>query len=107
MHLAVPLLPRARPESGLISRRYRGALTFWSRSPCNASLRTETGSDHGSRRRGRAAATRRAGPGRRDQVPGLYWPDPDEERSVQEMVIYGVSFDMVGKQPIVLLKTVE
>ena len=23
------------------------------------------------------------------------------------MVIYGVSFDMVGKQPIVLLKTVE
>jgi uncharacterized protein len=26
---------------------------------------------------------------------------------VQEMVIYGVSFDMVGKQPIVLLKTVE
>src|SRR6202007_1428851 len=25
----------------------------------------------------------------------------------QEMVIYGVSFDMVGKQPIVLLKTVE
>jgi uncharacterized protein len=28
-------------------------------------------------------------------------------RSVQEMVIYGVSFDMVGKQPIVLLKTAE
>jgi len=26
---------------------------------------------------------------------------------VQEMVIYGVSFDMVGKQPIVLLKAVE
>jgi bifunctional DNase/RNase len=26
--------------------------------------------------------------------------------SVQEMVIYGVSFDMVGKQPIVLLKTI-
>jgi uncharacterized protein len=26
---------------------------------------------------------------------------------VQEMVIYGVSFDMVGKQPIVLLKTVD
>ena len=24
---------------------------------------------------------------------------------MQEMVIYGVSFDMVGKQPIVLLKT--
>jgi bifunctional DNase/RNase len=32
---------------------------------------------------------------------------PSEELSVQEMVIYGVSFDMVGKQPIVLLKTVE
>ena len=28
-------------------------------------------------------------------------------RSMQEMVIYGVSFDMVGKQPIVLLKTVD
>jgi uncharacterized protein len=27
--------------------------------------------------------------------------------AVQEMVIYGVSFDMVGKQPIVLLKTVS
>src|SRR3712207_8136668 len=26
---------------------------------------------------------------------------------MQEMVIYGVSFDMVGKQPIVLLKTRE
>ena len=26
---------------------------------------------------------------------------------MQEMVIYGVSFDMVGKQPIVLLKTME
>ena len=28
-------------------------------------------------------------------------------RRVQEMVIYGVSFDMVGKQPIVLLKAVD
>jgi hypothetical protein len=27
--------------------------------------------------------------------------------SVQEMVIYGVSFDVIGKQPIVLLKTVD
>src|SRR5262249_18297544 len=27
--------------------------------------------------------------------------------ALQEMVIYGVSFDMVGKQPIVLLKTVD
>src|SRR5665811_1989257 len=26
---------------------------------------------------------------------------------VQEMIIYGVSFDVIGKQPIVLLKTVE
>jgi uncharacterized protein len=30
-----------------------------------------------------------------------------EDASMQEMVIYGVSFDMVGKQPIVLLKTTE
>lgn len=28
-------------------------------------------------------------------------------RPMQEMVVYGVSFDMVGKQPIVLLKTVQ
>jgi uncharacterized protein len=28
-------------------------------------------------------------------------------RSLQQMQIYGVSFDMVGKQPIVLLKTVD
>ena len=27
--------------------------------------------------------------------------------NVQEMVIYGVSFDVIGKQPIVLLRTVE
>ena len=40
---------------------------------------------------------------------GETWPPQasSEERHVQEMVIYGVSFDMVGKQPIVLLKTVE
>jgi len=33
-------------------------------------------------------------------MPALYTGTP-----MQEMVIYGVSFDMVGKQPIVLLKT--
>ena len=32
---------------------------------------------------------------------------PRRTCGVQEMVIYGVSFDMVGKQPIVLLKTVD
>ncbi len=32
---------------------------------------------------------------------------PSRRILVQEMVIYGVSFDMVGKQPIVLLKTVD
>src|SRR3954451_6118868 len=32
---------------------------------------------------------------------------PPEEPLVQRMTIYGVSFDMVGKQPIVLLKTVD
>ena len=32
---------------------------------------------------------------------------PSRRICVQEMVIYGVSFDMVGKQPIVLLKTVD
>ena len=34
-------------------------------------------------------------------------PGPPEEICVQRMTIYGVSFDMVGKQPIVLLKTVD
>jgi hypothetical protein len=32
---------------------------------------------------------------------------PSEEQALQRMTIYGVSFDMVGKQPIVLLKTVD
>jgi uncharacterized protein len=32
-------------------------------------------------------------------------PGLDCREAMQEMVIYGVSFDMVGKQPIVLLKT--
>jgi bifunctional DNase/RNase len=32
---------------------------------------------------------------------------PGREIAVQQMQIYGVSFDMVGKQPIVLLKTVD
>ncbi len=37
---------------------------------------------------------------RRALAPGRsYW--------MQEMVVYGVSFDMVAKQPIVLLKTVD
>src|SRR5450755_653704 len=35
------------------------------------------------------------------------WPTRREAYALHEMVIYGVSFDMVGKQPIVLLKTVE
>ena len=62
----------------------------------------------------RPAPARRLKPGpanRREAsrpVPILWPPPPGEEPfSVQEMVIYGVSFDMVGKQPIVLLKTVD
>src|SRR6185437_442218 len=40
--------------------------------------------------------------------PHLYSDSrPFRRTLVQEMVIYGVSFDMVGKQPIVLLKTVD
>jgi uncharacterized protein len=34
-------------------------------------------------------------------------PSYDAKRAMQEMVIYGVSFDLVGKQPIVLLKTAD
>src|SRR5207342_3668456 len=34
-------------------------------------------------------------------------PHEQERREMQEMVIYGVSFDMVGKSPIVLLKTTD
>ena len=37
----------------------------------------------------------------------LYFVRTPEETCVQRMTIYGVSFDMVGKQPIVLLKTVD
>ena len=45
---------------------------------------------------------------RRSHNPGPYTQQTStRSRSVQEMVIYGVSFDMVGKQPIVLLKAVE
>ena len=62
-------------------------------------------------------ASERAEIGRRDSTaaPGSeiteigdgVRPGPILDRDVQEMVIYGVSFDMVGKQPIVLLKTVD
>ena len=62
-------------------------------------------------------ASERAEIGRRDstEAPGSeiteigdgVRPGPILDRDVQEMVIYGVSFDMVGKQPIVLLKTVD
>src|SRR5213083_86178 len=34
-------------------------------------------------------------------------PPEGREITLQQMQIYGVSFDMVGKQPIVLLKTVD
>ncbi len=48
-------------------------------------------------------------PAAREQaLDGTYTLDlPFWRNVVQEMVIYGVSFDMVGKQPIVLLKTVD
>jgi uncharacterized protein len=53
------------------------------------------------RRRSRQRFRRRAG-------EPYTWTSPQPQESfVQEMVIYGVSFDMVGKQPIVLLKTVD
>ncbi len=54
-----------------------------------------------------SAATGRSA-GREVLVAGTYTLDfPPWRNVVQEMVIYGVSFDMVGKQPIVLLKTVD
>src|SRR5215467_12826472 len=34
-------------------------------------------------------------------------PRRDEEDGMREMTVYGVSFDLVGKQPIVLLKTAD
>src|SRR5207253_1810772 len=41
--------------------------------------------------------------------PLLYFSRPpiSGSPSLQRMTIYGVSFDMVGKQPIVLLKTID
>ena len=53
---------------------------------------------------------RREGPGGSSEPSCLdtyTLTSPSRRILVQEMVIYGVSFDMVGKQPIVLLKTVE
>ena len=61
----------------------------------------------------RAQAARRATPSGIGQNaarrPRLYFARSPVARSasLQEMVIYGVSFDMVGKQPIVLLKAVD
>jgi bifunctional DNase/RNase len=60
----------------------------------------------------REAERRRARVGAGKWVAGAGYPPVSHrralgERSVQEMVIYGVSFDMVGKQPIVLLKTAD
>lgn len=43
----------------------------------------------------------------RSLYSGVLAPIRERIRTVQEMVIYGVSFDMVGKQPIVLLKAVD
>jgi uncharacterized protein len=47
-------------------------------------------------------------PIRTGEEPVEGWPLSSEDGlPMQEMVIYGVSFDMVGKQPIVLLKTAD
>ncbi len=64
----------------------------------------------GPRPDGRPRAPARAAPAaaRGPDDPDLYSDlGPFRRILVQEMVIYGVSFDMVGKQPIVLLKTVD
>ena len=55
-------------------------------------------------RRGRRAAH---GPSSARSGGYLYSGYPLRRILLQEMVIYGVSFDMVGKQPIVLLKTAD
>src|SRR5881227_2597356 len=61
------------------------------------------------RRWSRSSSSRPTGRSSRaefDGVPSGYdrW---DARRLVHEMVIYGVSFDLVGKQPIMLLKTAD
>jgi uncharacterized protein len=53
-----------------------------------------------------AEVAKASGGGRRRAYTGST-TDSREGAAVQEMVIYGVSFDMVGKQPIVLLKTAD
>ena len=55
----------------------------------------------------RYASGRRAARGDRVRVRRPITRPGPILRQVQEMVIYGVSFDMVGKQPIVLLKAVD
>src|SRR5689334_18049281 len=61
----------------------------------SAGSRSRTATRSGLTRRPRAGQ-RPSGCSSRGRLP-----------KVQEMVIYGVSFDMVGKQPIVLLKAVD
>jgi bifunctional DNase/RNase len=54
-----------------------------------------------------AAAPGRFGAGKGAPIMAAPPPSLERESFVQQMQIYGVSFDMVGKQPIVLLKTVD
>ena len=50
---------------------------------------------------------RTGAPRLRSRFPLSRLPYNQRAMDVQQMVIYGVSFDVIGKQPIVLLKTVE
>ena len=52
-------------------------------------------------------ATRLTGDTRSFQPFGLSYIRDEMSAEMQEMLIYGVSFDLVGKQPIVLLKTAD
>src|SRR6202007_1308565 len=54
-----------------------------------------------------ANATRRSGDTPGFRLQHLSYIRDEVSSEMQEMLIYGVSFDLVGKQPIVLLKTAD
>src|SRR4051794_31505705 len=55
----------------------------------------------------RSTSSSRARPTARPELYSAKGRVRPHTRHMQEMLIYGVSFDLVGKQPIVLLKTAE